>query len=73
MIGNVWDLCQDRFGAYTSDAQTNPQGPVSGSYRINRGGSGKSNAVYCTVASREGDYYGFIYNYLGFRLVLEFK
>ena len=38
MSGNVAEWCQDRYGEYTSEAQTDPTGPESGSNRIIRGG-----------------------------------
>jgi formylglycine-generating enzyme required for sulfatase activity len=38
MHGNVYDWCWDRFGTYSSDPQTDPEGPISGSDRVIRGG-----------------------------------
>ena len=38
MHGNVWELVQDWYGSYSSDAQTDPQGLLSGSKRVGRGG-----------------------------------
>jgi formylglycine-generating enzyme required for sulfatase activity len=38
MLGNVWEWCGDSYAAYTSDPQTNPSGPESGSDRLVRGG-----------------------------------
>jgi formylglycine-generating enzyme required for sulfatase activity len=39
MHGNVWEYCWDLYGSYSSGAQTDPHGPVSGSVRVVRGGS----------------------------------
>jgi formylglycine-generating enzyme required for sulfatase activity len=52
MSGNVWEWCQDWDGPYTSDAQTNPTGPASGSYRVLRGGSWRSNSGSCRASTR---------------------
>lgn len=39
MHGNVWERCQDWYGAYPEGAATDPTGPPSGTYRVLRGGS----------------------------------
>ena len=39
MLGNVWEWVNDWYGAYSGNAQTDPTGPVSASYRVIRGGS----------------------------------
>ena len=56
MSGNVWEWCSDRYGDYSAGAQTNPQGPSSGSRRVLRGGSWDDYASCCRVSYR--DYYG---------------
>lgn len=53
--GGVWEWVQDWYAPYSSSAQTDPQGPPSGSGRVVRGGSWGSYARYCRSAPRDGD------------------
>lgn len=70
MSGNVWEWCQDLYGAYSTTSQTNPSGPSSGSFRVYRGGGWGSNAQYCRVAYRSLSTPTDRYGNLGFRVVL---
>ena len=70
MSGNVWEWCADWYGDYSSGAQTNPTGPLSGSSRVRRGGCWGSFARCCRSSDR-----GIIiptdrFIYLGLRLAL---
>ncbi len=69
MSGNVYEWCQDWSGSYSSNAQTNPIGPATGSSRVHRGGCWDNHARYCRVSSRgsapSGAYFDF-----GLRLAL---
>ena len=70
MSGNVHEWCQDWFGNYSSENQTNPTGPASGTNRVYRGGSWYFDEWFCRVSFRNGvspDYrsYG-----IGLRLAL---
>lgn len=52
MNGNVWELCQDWFDAYSGLQETDPKGPASGVGKVIRGGSFLSPAYDCRSASR---------------------
>lgn len=52
MSGNAHELCSDWYGDYSADAQTNPQGPSSGRYRVRRGGAFDYTGLY-TVTGRD--------------------
>jgi len=70
MIGNVAEWCQDWYGAYPDGSVTDPQGAVTGLYRVIRGGPWRSGAWFCRSAGRDSDYpYDWFYS-IGFRVVL---
>ena len=52
MSGNVMEWVNDSYGSYTSEAQTNPTGPSSGTSRVQRGGCWNYDTDYCRVSYR---------------------
>lgn len=52
MAGNVAEWCQDRYGAYGTEALTDPVGPEAGDHRVVRGGAMTTPASDCRVTSR---------------------
>ena len=51
--GNVWEWVADVWGPYPSGLQIDPSGPVTGSYRVVRGGDSFGGAADCRAARRE--------------------
>jgi formylglycine-generating enzyme required for sulfatase activity len=69
MSGNVWEWCWDRYGAYSSGAQSDPAGAASGTGRVGRGGSWDNGARGLRSTFRVGLGPSVRINILGFRLV----
>ena len=52
MHGNVFEWCQDRYWVYSSNAQVDPTGSSSGSFRVLRGGAFDYGAFFTRAANR---------------------
>lgn len=67
MSGNVYEWCQDWFGDYSKEVQSNPIGSA-GLYRVIRGGSWQNAPQNLRVNNRSNNTQSFKGNDLGFRL-----
>jgi formylglycine-generating enzyme required for sulfatase activity len=52
MAGNVFEICWDWHGPYSSSPETDPRGPAAGLHRVGRGGNLGNVADLCRTASR---------------------
>jgi formylglycine-generating enzyme required for sulfatase activity len=68
--GNLWQWCRDWYGPYPGGSVTNPAGPPTGSYRVNRGGSFGSGPGDERSANRAKNPPAEASAYRGFRLAL---
>ena len=70
MLGNVWEFCGSRFGAYPAEPTTDP-GDLDNqeSYAV-RGGGWSNIAEDCRSATRQSDPIHFGHSNLGFRVMV---
>ena len=70
-LGNVWEWVEDRYGQYAGGQAVDPGGPVSGQFRVSRGGSWYSESVFCRLANRYATPPSRRGHNIGFRLALD--
>ncbi len=70
LAGNVCEWTADRYGAYSSGSQANPEGPATGDTRVVRGGSWGDDATVVRSTDRFGSTPTSMVGVVGFRCVV---
>ncbi len=73
MSGNVWEWVNDRYSQtyYSVPEPSNPQGPVSGQFRVHRGGSFYEGESFIYSSKRDKGAPDFVSFNLGFRCAMD--
>ena len=69
MLGNLWEWCQDFGSLYPIASMVNPTGPMTGKFRLLRGGYWINYSVSCRASQRFYDTPDYLYYSVGFRVV----
>ena len=70
MHGNVEEWCNDWYGAYSEEMQTDPTGAACGVARVTRGGSHSTDVTYLRSSNRMGTLPDDKNQLIGFRVVV---
>ena len=68
MSGNVWEWSYNWYGSYSSGSEIDPTGPISGTYRVGRGGSWGSSSSYLRASIRDNNSPSYTNDFMGFRV-----
>ena len=71
MSGNAYEIVSDFASFYTSSAEFDPTGPLTGTIRVYRGGSYKSNVANCRSTNRILDQQLIAHDNQGFRFIMK--
>jgi formylglycine-generating enzyme required for sulfatase activity len=67
------EWCADWYGSYSMSSVSNPIGPITGEYRVLRGGSWRNFSTDCRTSFRQKNELNTRHITCGFRLLLPFE